>query len=142
MRVTHAESGATGLIVVNSMLGYDRDDIRPVARQLWEAPPQTRNGHPLERCASLGAALMLILERPDVRARLDFIELDPAVPEITLVWDLGSRVTFAPFGTPRFYRRRIANVAGELDRGRRRLPASSLDKIAALMEPGEGAEEK
>ena len=142
MRVTHAESGATGLIVVNSMLGYDRDNIRPVAHQLWEAPPQTRNGHPLERCASLGAALMLILERPDVRARLDFIELDPAVPEITLVWDLGSRVTFAPFGTPRFYRQRIANVAGELDRGRRRLPASSLDKIAALMEPGEGAEEK
>ena len=134
MRVTHADSGATALVTLNSMLGHDRDDIVPLARQLWAAPPMTRHGHPLERCASLGAAMMLIIERSDVRARLDFIELDPAVPEVTLIWDHGSRVTFAPFGTPRLYRRRVANVADKLGYRRRQLPASSLDRIAVLME--------
>jgi hypothetical protein len=129
------------LVTLNSMLGADRDHIRPLARQLWSAPPQTRRGHPLERCASLGAALMLILERDDVRARLDYVELDPAVPEVSLVWDHGSRVTFGPFATPRLYRRRVANVADKLGYGRRQLPASSLDEIAAMMEPDEGAEE-
>lgn len=134
MRVTHAESGATALVTLNAMLGYDRDDIRPMARQLWAAPPMTRHGHPLERCANLCAAMMLILERDDVRARLDFVELDPAVPEVVLVWDHGSRVTFAPFVTPRAYRQRVAHVADKLGFRRCRLPATSLDEIAAMLE--------
>ena len=138
MRVTHMgheQSGATALVTLNSMLGYDRADIRPMARALWAAPPVTRNGDPLERCASLGAALTLILERPDVRSRLDYVEVDTAVPEVSLIWDLGSRLTFAPFATPRLYRRQVAKVADKLGYGRRQLPVSSLDKIAALMEP-------
>lgn len=135
-RALTATAASSALLMLTAMLGMTRETIGPAVVRLWEAPPVTRSGNPVERCALLGAALTLLLQRPDVRSRLADIavELNHDVPDLTLVWNRGSRVTFAPFDGPRAWRRRILEIAetGRLDRVSR-LPRTTFDKVAALI---------
>jgi hypothetical protein len=129
-----ATAGATALVLLTGMLGYSRERIGPAVVRLWEANWVTEPGGPLKHCKTLGAALTLMLQHSDVRSRLHYFELDHDIPHFLFEFDRGSQLFYAPY-RPDEWKRRIdgALAAGEMAHISR-LPVTTLDKIAALIE--------
>jgi hypothetical protein len=157
-----ATHSASALLMLTAMLGYNRDKIVPAVTRLWESGCVTPTGNPIEGAETLGAVLTLLLQRSDVRGRLIHFELDRDIPHVSFVF--GGRDILYEAHAPDDWQPRIdrAVAAGELartfyapyspaewkrrvDRAFRagqmahisRLPATTFDKVAALIDDQE-----
>ncbi len=159
-RALVATAASSALLIVAAMLGKNRETIGSAVVSMWRARCVTPTGNPLEECRTVGALLTLLLQRADVRGRLVFFELDHDIPHLSLVFgdhaimvsdrplsvgewqrridsavEAGtlSRTFYAPY-RPEVWKRRVdaAFAAGEVAHISR-LPAGTLDKVAALI---------
>jgi hypothetical protein len=128
-----ATAASSALVLLTAVLGYSKDKIGRAVVRFWEAPVVTRTGNPLEECKISGALLTLLLERADIRGELAYFEIDHDIPHIAFVFNLGSRLVYAPY-KPREWERRVkeAEKQGEVAH-LTRLPVATLHKVADLI---------
>ena len=133
-----ATTSSSALLLLTAMLGKDRNTIGERVLRLWKARSMTLPGHALDRCKALGPLLTLLLTRADIRARVDFLEVNHAVPDFLVMFKDGARLFYAPYKTPAQWKRRIDAIPTLSSKST--LPAAALDKIAALIASGKAAE--
>jgi hypothetical protein len=162
-----ATAATAAILLLAAMLGQNRYTIGERTGRLWEARCVTPTGNPVERCKTAGALLTLLLQRADIRARLIFCELDHDIPHLKFVFGDPAILTsdrpmslvewqqhidgavaagvlaatfYAPFRAVEWKRRfDAAFTAGKMAHISR-LPASTLDKVAALIAADQEAE--
>jgi hypothetical protein len=121
------------------MLGHSREKIGPAVVELWEAPcVSSGNVRPMSGIKICGAGLTLLLSHPGVRSHLEWLELNRDIPEFAFAWDDGRRTIYAPFATPKDWRRRLAELAKiGISQTKYCLPGAAVEKIAGPIETRE-----
>ena len=127
-----ATPAATALVMLTAMTSGHREMIGPTVVSIWGAPLVANVGKPVPVIKLAGAALTALLLQDKFRSRLDWLELDQNVPEISFVWRNGRRTIFAPF-TPDERDRRVAEVSEAGLSHAVKLPSVSVEKIAGLL---------
>lgn len=125
----------TALLVLTAMLGHNKDKIAPAVTRMWGARCTTPGAHPLNGCETFGAALIALLERKQLRARLDTIDIMIKYEVASLWWrDYPEPSRFHPHNRKEWeHLQRNARMDDNPVRINR-VPAATLDKVAALIE--------
>lgn len=124
-----ATNASSALLILVGMLGGDRETIGDRAARMWRA----RCVRPFDDVPSprtLGLALTLLLQRAELRADLDYLELNHDIPDFLLMFKNQSRLFYAPYSAANWQRR--VDTVTTLTRTSK-LRVTTLDKVAALI---------
>ena len=134
-----ATSAASALVLVTAMLGKRRETIGPAVMRMWLAK-YAGDGR---RCAVTGATtfgqvLIALLDRPELRPRLDSVDLMIEFDIVSVHWHDAPPSRFHPHSPKEW--RKVQERARARDDGAIRitqLPGPTLEKIAQLIAAGE-----
>lgn len=130
-----ASDASTALLMLAGLLAGDRDTIADRTARLWAARFIDQYGNPPWRWDTAGEALTALLRSPAARQSLDYVEIHPLIPDISICWDVETAwLVFAPFPDWDPWAARVAEIeqTGVVQRPVR-LPGTAFDKIAAKL---------
>jgi hypothetical protein len=124
-----ATPATAAILMLAAMLGQNRHTIGERTGRMWQARC-VRPFDDMPTPKTLGALLTLLLQRADLRADLDYLELNHNIPDFLLMFKNQSRLFYAPYKRDE-WKRRVDRVAALTHISK--LPATALDKIAVLI---------
>jgi hypothetical protein len=135
-----ATAKTTGMLVIAAMLGDNRFTIGRRVTRLWLAQFE-KPGFPcpVTQQNTLGGAVAVILERPDLCVKLDYIEIAHEYEAVSLAWRAWGRrrrppSVFHPHDPAEWeQRRQEARTHGDELTHLTRLPGISMLKISNLL---------